>query len=70
MNYMHEQLKFETYEQGVGNLKKAVEIRDKMGGAMYWSIMNEDCCEIANAISSKYGRKPEISEILGEGNYV
>lgn len=71
MNYMQDKLQFETYEEGIENLKKAVEIRNKMGGAMYYNIMNDDCCEIANAIAAKFGgRKAEIGDILGEGNYV
>lgn len=70
MNYMEKSLEFETYEEGIAKLKDAVSIRDAMGGAMYWSILNEDCCEIANAIRKKYGRTEEIGKILGEGNYV
>lgn len=69
MNYMQKNLEFTTYEEGVAQLKDAVAIRDQMGGAMYWSILNEDCCEIANAIRAKYGRKEEIGQLLGEGNY-
>lgn len=70
MNYLHENLKFETFEEGLEQLKKAVAIRNKMGGAMFWNIMNDDCCEIANSIRQKFGRREEIGEILGEGNYV
>lgn len=71
MNYLHKHLEFETYEEGIEKLKAAVSIRDSMGGNMYWNIMNDDCCEIANTISRKFhGRKAEIGDILGEGNYV
>lgn len=70
MNYLHKNLQFATFEEGLEKLKDAVSIRDKMGGAMYWNILNDDCCEIANAIRQQYGRREEIGEILGEGNYV
>jgi hypothetical protein len=70
MNYLQKNLEFASFEEGLEKLKHAVSIRDKMRGAMYWNILNDDCCEIANAIREKYGRREEIGEILGNGNYI
>lgn len=70
MEYLHKHLDFDTYEKGIEQLKAAVAIRDKMGGALYYNIMNDDCVEIANKIQSRFGRKAEIGDILGEGNYI
>lgn len=70
MEYLHKNLAFDTYEEGIEQLKAAVAIRNKMGGQLYFNILNDDCVEIANKISGKFGRKAEIGDILGEGNYV
>lgn len=70
MNYLNNNLEFTTFEEGLEKLKDAVSIRDKMSGSLYWNILNEDCCEIANEIRKNHGRREEIGEILGEGNFV
>lgn len=69
MNYLHQFAEFSTKEEGIEQLKKAVELRDKMGGPFYWSIMNEDCCEIADKLLIYHTDRHEISAILGEGTH-
>jgi len=34
-------------EDLLNKLKEAVGIRNQMGGALYWNILNDDCIEIA-----------------------
>lgn len=55
---------FETKEQGLEKLKEAVAIRNKMGGALYWNIVNDDCLEIANRLCGMGVASSEIREIL------
>jgi hypothetical protein len=46
MNFLDKLAEFSTIEEGEKNLKEAIEMRDKMGGALYWNIVNDDCKEI------------------------
>ena len=55
---------FETIEQGLEKLKDGVEIRNKMGGAMFWNIVNEDCIEMADKLFSMGVEKAELNSIL------
>lgn len=41
---------FETIENGIEKLKKGVSLRNSMGGALYWNILNDDCLEIATKL--------------------
>ena len=41
---------FNTIEEGLEKLKQSVNIRNKMGGALYWNILNDDCLEIADKL--------------------
>lgn len=50
MNYLHESLEFTTIEEGEKQLADAYAIRDKMGGALYYGILTEDCHEIAQKL--------------------
>jgi len=61
--------KFETLEEGIDKLKQAVSARNQMGGAMYFNMLNDDCCEIGNKLLSMGANKKEIGEIIGEENY-
>lgn len=47
MNYLQKNLEFTTVEEGEKQLADAYAIRDKMGGALYYGILTEDCHEIA-----------------------
>lgn len=55
---------FETKEQGLEKLKEAVSTRNKMGGALYWNIVNDDCLEIADKLFDMGVPRSEIQEIL------
>jgi hypothetical protein len=55
---------FETVEQGIEKLKEAVELRNKMGGALYYNILNDDCCDIANKLFEMGADKEEIQKIM------
>ena len=50
MNNFIELLDFDTVIQGQKNLNRAIEIRDMMGGQLYWSIANDDCVEVAEKL--------------------
>jgi hypothetical protein len=67
MNYLS--IDFKTLEEGIRALKEAVEIRDKMGGAMYYNILNDDCCSIANKLTSMGANREEVGKILGKGSF-
>lgn len=69
MNYLEKYADFTSKEEGIEKLKEAVKLRDQMGGAMYWNIMNEDCCEIADKLSRMGVDRDHISEILGKGTH-
>lgn len=55
---------FETKEQGLEKLKEAVILRNKMGGALYWSIIQDDCLDIANKLFDMGVPRSQIQEIL------
>lgn len=55
---------FETKEQGLEKLKEAVALRNKMGGALYWNIVNDDCMKIANRLWGMGATSSEIQAIL------
>jgi hypothetical protein len=55
---------FETKEQGLEKLKETVAIRNNMGGALYWNIVNDDCLEIADKLFDMGVPSSEIQEIL------
>lgn len=72
MHFMSKQAEFTTKDAGIANLKESVKARDQMGGAMYWTLLNEDCCEIANKIVGlgvTPAEKEEIANILGKENF-
>lgn len=61
--------KFTTVEQGLEELRNTVKSRNAMGGAMYWNILNDDCCTIRNELLSIGGNREEIADIIGRGNF-
>ena len=56
---------FTTIEEGFEKLKKAVNTRNQMGGAMYFNICEEDCLKIADKLSSMGVSKLAIATIGG-----
>ena len=55
---------FETKEQGLEKLKEAVAMRNQMGGALYWNIVQDRCLEIADKLSDMGVTSTELREIL------
>jgi len=68
-NNKSEELNKMSKEKILEQLKKSVSTRNQMGGAMYWNILNDKCCEIANKCLLLGVDKNEIDSLLGEGNY-
>lgn len=63
MNF--KQFDFTTVDEGLENLKKAVKLRNSMGGALYWNILNDDCIEITSQLMSMGVEQGVLSGILG-----
>ncbi len=55
---------FETIDEGIEKLKGAVSLRNRMGGALYWNILNDDCMEIASKLIGIGGNQSEVRELL------
>jgi len=52
MNYLDHLLNFSTVEEGKRNLEEALKLRDSMGGALYYSIISDDCMEISRKLNN------------------
>jgi hypothetical protein len=63
MNYLS--FKTTTLPERIEELKKAVQTRDEMGGALYWNMINDDCFEMADQLVKMGGNKDELAKILG-----
>lgn len=61
MNYLEKFGEFKTIEQGEKNLKEAYNLRDQMGGALYWTILNDDCREISQKLEDLRNAKNQNS---------
>ena len=55
---------FTTKEDGLNKLKDAVALRNQMGGALYYNILNDDCLEIADKLISMGADKSQLSALL------
>lgn len=55
---------FDNIETGLQKLKDAVSLRNKMGGALYYNILNDDCNEIASKLRNMGADADEIIAIL------
>ena len=55
---------FETKEEGIEKLKNGVSLRNQMGGALYWNIVNDDCIEMADKLFCMGVEKTDIQAIL------
>lgn len=56
--------KFETVEEGIQKLKEGVALRNQMGGALYWNILNDDCEKIARKLWMMGADYGEICNIM------
>lgn len=59
-----------TAEEALEQLKKTSDMRNRMCGVMYWNILNDECCQIANKCAELGVSKQQIYPLLGEGNFV
>lgn len=64
MNYLQKNLEFTTVEEGEKQLADAYAIRDKMGGALYYNILTDDCHEIAMKLERLKSEQKEASKIV------
>ena len=63
MNF--KKFEFSTKEEGLEKLKDAVLLRNQMGGALYWNIINDNCIEIAVKLENLGVERSELTEIMG-----
>lgn len=56
-------------EDALKKLKQTVDIRDSMCGDLYWNVLNDECCQIANKCRTLGIDRDEIASLLGTGNY-
>jgi len=68
MNYTQDLKEEESIEQGIERLKKTIEIRDNMGGSMYFNIMNDDCCQLASQLVRRGADRKQIHDLIGTQN--
>lgn len=56
---------FSAPEDGIEKLKKAVGIRNQMGGALYFNICEDECLKLADKLSAAGVDKNLIASIGG-----
>lgn len=64
MELNFKQHEFATAEEGLEKLKDAVRLRNQMGGALYWNIMNDDCHEMASRLLGMGVERDVLTGIL------
>ena len=64
-----EEVNLISKEEVFEKLKKSINTRNQMGGAMYWNILNDECCEIANKCLELGIDRSKLTPLIGEGNY-
>lgn len=55
---------FDTVEEGMKELKRGVTLRNQMGGALYWNIVNDDCIKLADKLVSMGADYDEVDKIM------
>jgi hypothetical protein len=58
-----------TAEQALEELRQKVNLRNQMGGALYYNILNDECCQLANSCAKLGCDRKEIERILGAGTF-
>jgi len=51
-------------------LRSIVCTRNRMGGALYWNVSNDEACQVANHALKLGVAYDEIAEILGQENFM
>jgi hypothetical protein len=59
-----EALKLKTKESLLAELREHVKVRNMMGGALYWNVLDEECFQIAAKCVFLGCDKKEISKLL------
>lgn len=52
-------------EEGLEELKRGIDVRNKMGGALYWNVLNDECLKLADKLVSDGADRNKIAEIGG-----
>lgn len=52
-----------TVEECIAGCRQAADIRNKMGGAMYWNMMNEQCHMLYDAAREKGADETTMTEL-------
>jgi len=60
---------FDTVKEGMELLKKAVDVRNTMGGSMYWNMLNDEACNIGSKILKLGGDYEKIADMIGRENF-
>lgn len=55
---------FSTKEEGLEKLKDAVRLRNQMGGAMYWNMLNDDCLMMSEKLMGMGVPRADLVDIL------
>ena len=50
-------------------LREKVNLRNQMGGSLYWNALNDECCKLADECISLGCTYSQISEILEYGTF-
>lgn len=58
------QNEFTTVDEGLEKLKDAVKLRNQMGGALYWNILNDDCLAMAAKLMEMGVKQDELVKII------
>jgi hypothetical protein len=58
-----------TPEQALDELRERVNIRSRMGGALYYNILNDECCQLATNCARLGCNREEIKKILGPDTF-
>jgi len=64
MRTIDEALKLDTKESLLAELKEHVAVRSKMGGALYWNVINDECLKIAEKCLSLGCNRQEVGKIF------
>ena len=67
MNFMDDS--FTTIEKGIEELKRAVDLRNSMGGEMYYNMLNEDVLRIADKLIGMGADRSKLEGIMGTWQY-
>lgn len=55
---------FTTVEEGLKTLEQGVSLRNRMCGALYYNILNDDCIEIALKLATMGADRERVSLLL------